>query len=265
VQLAEEDAVTRRYVDTRWGQVHLREAGEGHAIVFLHESPLSSRVYDSVLPLVAPRARALAFDTPGYGMSDPPPSECEIPDYAATLLEAIGALGVDRFAAVGVHTGASLALQLAVQAPERVSHVVFSGLPLFTPEARAEMLASWAPQIQPDDAGSHMTWAWQRYMRIWGGPASTVHVGATHLLGNLDRYHWAYNAAFRYDPEPDLDRITAPVLFLTAEEDLLIAEDRRAAERISGGRLVTVPGLRGQLPLRAPQEFANGVLSFVMG
>lgn len=256
---------TRRYVDTRWGQVHVRDAGQGHAIVLLHESPLSSQVYDDVLPLLGARARAVAFDTPGYGMSDPPPSECEIPDYAATLLEAIGALGIDRFAVVGVHTGASLALQLAVQAPDRVTSVVFSGLPLLAPDARAEMLASWSPRVEPDDAGSHMTWAWERYARIWGGPASAIHFGATHLLGNIDRYHWAYNAAFRYDPEPDLDSIAAPVLFLTAEEDLLIAEDRLGAERIEGARLQTVPGFRGQLPLRAPQQFADGVLDFVLG
>ena len=256
---------TRRYVDTRWGQVHVRDAGEGHPIVLLHESPLSSKVYDEVLPLVGARARALAFDTPGYGMSDPPPAQCEIPDYAATLLEAIGALGIDRFAAVGVHTGASIALQLAVQAPERVSSIVFSGLPLLAPDVRAEMLATWSPAVEPDDAGTHMTWAWERYTRIWDGPASAVHFGATHLLGNLDKYHWAYNAAFRYDPGPDLGAIAAPVLFLPAEGDMLLAEDRIASERIPGARLVIVPGFRGQLPLRAPQQFADAVLDFVLG
>jgi pimeloyl-ACP methyl ester carboxylesterase len=253
----------RRYVDTRWGQVHVREAGEGLAIVLLHESPLSSRVYEDVLPLIGARARAVAPDTPGYGMSDAPPVECEIPDYATTLLQAMDALGIETFAAVGAHTGASLALQLAVQAPRRVSHVVFSGLPLLTPDARAEYLRSWSPVVEPTDSGEHLTWAWERYTRIWGGPATMLHLGATHLLANLDKYHWAYNAAFRYDPEPDLEKVRAPVLFVTAEHDLLIAEDRRAAERISGSRLVTVPGLRGQLPLRAPQQFAQIVLDFV--
>jgi pimeloyl-ACP methyl ester carboxylesterase len=255
----------RRYVDTRWGQVHVREAGDGHAIVLLHESPLSSRVYEEVVGLIGARAHVIAVDTPGYGMSDAPPEECEIPDYAATLLEAIGNLGIDRFVAVGAHTGASLALQLAVQAPNRVTHLVCSGLPLFAPEVRDEYLRSWSPQVDPAGSGEHMMWAWERYNRIWGGPASLVHVGATHLLANLERYHWAYNAAFRYDPEPDLPKITCPVLFLTAADDLLIAEDRRAADRIPGAQLVTVPGLRGQLPLRAPHEFTDQLLEFVLG
>src|SRR5690554_3946820 len=115
----------RAYVNTRWGQVHLRREGEsGKALVLPHESPLSSTVYEPVLPLLGKRNTAIAFDTPGYGMSDGPPEGSEIPDYAATLLEAIDALGVGDFAAAGVHTGASLAVQLAVQALERVTHLV---------------------------------------------------------------------------------------------------------------------------------------------
>lgn len=254
----------RRYVDTRWGQVHLREAGAGHALLLFHESPLSSAAYEPVLGRLGAAVRAVAFDTPGYGMSDPPPHECEIPDYAATLLEAVDGLGIGRFAAAGAHTGASLALQVALQAgPERVTHLVFSGLPLFTPDVREEYLRSWSPPVQPQEDGGHLQWAWERYSRIWGGPPEIVSFGATQLLSNLDRYHWAYNAAFRYDPAPDLDAIACPVRFVTAENDLLIEEDRRAAARIPGAEVVAVPGRRGQLPLRDPEAYADAVVSFV--
>ena len=256
----------RRYVTTRWGQVHVREDGAGPAVLLFHESPLSSAVYEGVLGHLASGVRAVAFDTPGYGMSDPPPQECEIPDYAATLLEAADALGIDRFAAVGVHTGASLALQVGLQAgPDRVTHLVFSGLPVLAPDARAEYLRSWSPAMSVDDEGGHLRWAWERYRRIWGGPAALVSFGATQLLANLERYHWAYNAAFRYDPEPDLARVSCPVLFLTPEHDLLIASDRQAVTQIPGARLEVVPELRGQLPLRAPEVFARQVLGFVAG
>src|SRR6056297_1818897 len=98
--------VPRRYVDTRWGQVHVRDTETaGPAIVLLHESPLSSAVYEPVLPALGLRMRAIAPDTPGYGASDGPDGQAEIRDYAATLLEAIDALGLERFAVAGVHTG----------------------------------------------------------------------------------------------------------------------------------------------------------------
>lgn len=256
----------RAYVNTRWGQVHLRREGDsGKVIVLLHESPLSSAVYEPVLSLLGERNTAIAFDTPGYGSSDGPPHTAEIPDYAATLLEALDGLGVDRFAPVGVHTGASLAVQLAVQAPERVTHVVLSGVPVWTPEERAWYLETWAPDVAVADDGSHFQWAWDRYVRIWGGPPELLHIGATTLLSNLERYNVAYQAAFRYDPEPDLGSIRCPVLLLTAEDDLLIESDRNAVDLFSDARLEVVEGLRGQLPMRVPEIFARKVEEFVSG
>ena len=255
----------RGYVDTRWGQVHYRTAGQdGPTVLLYHESPLSSVVYDDALTHLSRSVRAFAFDTPGYGESASPPHETEIPEYASTLLEAADRLGLKRFAVAGSHTGASLALQVALQAgADRATHVIMSGVPLISEQARAEFLATWAPVVVPDEAGSHFRWAWERYERIWAGATSLVHLGATVLLSNLERYNWAYNAAFRYDPGPDLRRLELPTLFLTAENDLLIASDKQAVEIVRGARIEVVPDLQGQLPLRAPKRFADEVIAFV--
>lgn len=256
----------RGYVTTRWGQVHLRRAGDaGPAVVLLHESPLSSAVYQDALPHLGADVRAIAFDTPGYGMSDGPEGIMEIPDYAATLLEAVDALGVDRFAVAGVHTGASLAVQLAVQAPERVTHAILSGVPVWTEEERERYLTSWSPPVAVEPDGAHLDWAWQRYVRIWGGPPELLHFGASTLLMNMSRYHLAYNAAFRYDPVPDLPQVICPVLLLTAEQDLLIASDEVAVAMFPDARLERVPGLPGQLPMRIPARYASRIVEFVTG
>lgn len=256
----------REYVNTRWGQVHLRRDGtSGWPVVLLHESPLSSQIYEPVLPILGKNHVAIALDTPGYGMSDGPAEVVEIPDYAATLLEAVTALGFEEFAVAGVHTGASLAVQMAVQAPGRVSHLVLSGVPLFTESERADYLASWAPAVEVAADGSHFRWAWERYERIWSGPPELVHLGATSLLSNLKLYHVGYQAAFRYDPEPDLPSVRCPVLLLTAENDLLIESDRRAVDVFRNAHLEVVEGFVGQLPLRVPQLFADRVHEFVGG
>lgn len=257
--------MARRYVDTRWGQIHVRDTETpGPAIVLLHESPLSSAVYEPVLPDLSGTLRGVAPDTPGYGASDGPSDQAEIHDYAAILLEAIDALGLQRFAVAGVHTGASLAIQLAVQAPERVTHAILSGVPLFDPEVRQRYLDTWAPPMAVAADGSHLTWSWERYERIWGGPPELLHLGATTLLGNLAGYHHAYQAAFRYDPEPDLAAVACPVLLYTAAQDLLIEADNIAVERFPDARLETVPRLRGQLPLRCPGTYAARVQRFVL-
>ena len=84
----------RGYVDTSWGQVHYLEHGEGPVCAFFHESPQSVQAFEQTLPHMT-GIRAIAFDTPGYGNSDPPPEDgFEIPDYSARLLEAIDGLGM---------------------------------------------------------------------------------------------------------------------------------------------------------------------------
>src|SRR5690606_22193523 len=136
------------YVDSDWGQVHYRTAGtSGPWVALFHESPLSSRVYDQVLPILGERARVVAFDTPGYGASDPPPRDgMEIPEYAAVLARAASALGMSDVVFGGVHTGASLAIEAARVFDRGARGLVLSGVPLFTPEERADYLANWTPQ-----------------------------------------------------------------------------------------------------------------------
>ena len=260
----------RGYVDSDWGQVHYRSAGrDGPVAVFLHESPLSSVAYQAALPHLGGSLRAFALDTPGYGQSDPPPSEgFEIPDYAGVLLRAIDGLGIERFAVAGVHTGASLALELGLQAgADRVTCAVLTGVPLMSEARRREFLASWSPPMAPAADGSHLSWAWQRYQRIWGADsaADVLNVGATQILNVLERYEWAYNAAFHYDPEPRLPLLECPTLLLDAEHDIFADKDEPAAALLPDARIEIVPGLVGQLPIRVPETYAAAVVSFVCG
>jgi pimeloyl-ACP methyl ester carboxylesterase len=259
---------TRGYTRCDWGQVHYRAAGDvGPVCVLFHESPLSAAAYEHALPYLGTHLKAYAFDTPGYGMSDPPPNDAfEIPDYAGRLLQAIDNLGIERFAVAGVHTGASIAIEVARQAgTQRVSHAVLTGVPLFSAEERAQWLASWSPPMAPDAQGDHLRWAWERYQRVWGTESDPriLHLGVTQILDVLERYQWAYNAAFRYDPAPALPGLTCPTLLLDAEHDLLAAFDEPAAALLPDARIEILSDLPGQLPIRVPEAYAASVAGFV--
>jgi pimeloyl-ACP methyl ester carboxylesterase len=255
----------RGYVQGRWGQVHYRAEGEsGPAVLLVHESPLSSEEYRLALPELGKSVRAVAFDTPGYGQSDPPPAPQEIPEYAASLLEAADALGLDEFAVVGTHTGASIAVQMAVQAaPGRVTHAILSGIPVMRPETRAHLLATWAPETPPQADGSHFADVWGRYVAQGDPPPDFITTLACSLFSVWERYHWAYNAAFRYDPAPDLPALTCPTLFLTAASDLLLRADERALKAVPDGRLTVVEGRSHPLPWCMPERFASEIAAFV--
>jgi pimeloyl-ACP methyl ester carboxylesterase len=257
------------YVEGRWGQVHYRSEGDaGPVVVLYHESPLSSAVYEAALPLLAERGlRAVAFDTPGYGMSDAPERAMEIPDYAAALVEAAANLELEPYAVAGSHTGASLAVQAALQAgPERITRAILSGVIVLEPEDRHRYLTTWAPPMSPSADGSHFDEAWQRFERIYGADTDPqlIHLAAVTLLECIDKYDWAYNAAFRYDPAPDLPDLRVPVAFLIAENDGFVEADRRAVGLVPGAVIHEIPELRGQLPLRVPEVFADEVAAFVL-
>lgn len=254
------------YVDAPWGQVHLRRAGPaGPWLVLLHESPLSSAVFEQALPLLAPHVRAVAPDTPGYGASDPPPDDRrELADYADVLAAALTAAGVERPVLAGVHTGAALALEIATRLPGGAAGAVLSGLSLITEEERAEYLRSWAPEVHLDDDGGQFAWAVERYRRIWPGAApEVVHLAALELLRHHDRYHWGYHAAFRHDPSRALLRAQVPLLLLTPEHDLLADKDAEILRLRPDARRVVLPGLAGQPHLRVPEDYARELLAFV--
>ncbi len=239
----------------------------GPALALFHESPLSSQIFERCLPLLGDKLRVFAFDTPGYGLSDPPEHALEIPGYAALLLEALDQLALPSFAVAGVHTGASIAVEIAVQSgPGRVTHAVLSGVPLFTEQERAEFLASWAPEKHAEPDGSHLTWAWERYQRIWGvdSPPELLNLGAVHIAANLLHYNSAYNAAFRYDPGPALQDLHCPVFLFNPANDLIVYTDERVIKLLPHARLTHVPAMRGQLPWRAPELYASEVIGFVM-
>ncbi|MFG1855754.1 alpha/beta fold hydrolase [Actinomadura geliboluensis] len=253
------------YADGEWGQVHYRRnGGAGPWIGLFHESPLSSRVFEDVLPLLGRHARAVAFDTPGYGASDPPPGPgFEIPDYGRVLARAAAGIGMERPVLCGVHSGASLALTAAAHLP--AAGLVLSGVPLFTEEERAAFISGWTPEAPLDGRGSQFGWAVDRYLRSWGPdvPPDLLHLAVVELMRVADRYDWGYQAAFRYDPAEALAAVDVPVLLLNTEHDVLAAKDAAALELARDARLVVLPGVRAQPHLRAPDDFAAALLDFV--
>ncbi|WP_165950212.1 alpha/beta hydrolase [Actinomadura sp. GC306] len=258
--------MSRGYVDTEWGQVHYRASGDsGPWIGLFHESPLSSRVYEDVLPLLGRRARAVAFDTPGYGASDPPPGPgCEIPDYGRVLAQAAAGVGMAKPVLAGVHSGASLALAAAEHLP--AAGLVLSGVPLFTAEERAGFIANWTPEVPVDDQGSQFAWAVERYLRSWGPdvPRDLLHLAVVEMMRVAERYDWGYQAAFRFDPSDALAAADVPVLLLNAQFDRLASKDAQALDLARDARLIVLPDLPGQPHLRAPTDFATTLLAFTL-
>jgi haloalkane dehalogenase len=282
-------AAMKGYARSSQGQVHYQHEGDrGPAIVFFHESPLSSEIFAPALPYLGRSFRAYAFDTPGYGHSDRPARPPSVQEYGRLLLEAIDDLGIDRFIVVGCHTGASIGLEVARQAgPERITHVIFTGVTLKKPDEWEPWLAgrvlgdtplgeapksakeTFAPDFELSRDGAHMRWAWDRLAargrKDWPPttPLELVNMGVMQLLLAGVSYNWGYKAIWAYDAEPALRGLTCPVLLLNAAEDPLADVDATVSELLGGAPIVHIEGLTGQLPWRVPERYASEIERFI--
>ena len=131
-------AVRFAYADTTRGQVHYASCGrDAPAVLLLHQTPRSWDEYREVLPLLGRTHRSIAMDTIGFGRSAPAPDH-SIETYADVAVEFAQVLGLARVTVVGHHTGALVAIEVAVRAPGLVSGLVLSSAPYYDAAARAK-------------------------------------------------------------------------------------------------------------------------------
>ncbi len=112
------------YATTPHGQMHYAELGEGPPLVLIGETPRSSRFFEPILPLLAPRVRAIAFDLPGLGNSHPLPEPASVEAMAACVADALDAMGVAKAHLFGMHTGNKVAAALAADRPDLVDRLI---------------------------------------------------------------------------------------------------------------------------------------------
>ena len=105
------------------------EAGEGPAVLLLHGASLGSSAdvfIRNLEPLARAGFRAIAYDQPGFGLSDVPTDHS--PAYRRdSVPKFLDALGIKKAALVGHSQAGNPAVQLALADPERYSHVIVLG------------------------------------------------------------------------------------------------------------------------------------------
>jgi len=227
--------IRKSYVDGRWGQVHVRIAGDGVPLVLLHQSPLSGAMFEPALPLLAAAGlRAIAVDTAGFGMSDPPPAPASIADHGDALGVVLDALGLEAPAILGHHTGAMIAASFAAQHPGRVGRLILNGVPALTAAERAHFATFRFAALQPEADGSHLLAAWNQRLRASPGwtHLDAMHKHVVEMLAKNQTYWWGFQAALSHDMDPDLAAIRCPTLvFTNSGEDLYESSKRVAAGR----------------------------------
>lgn len=171
--------------------VFYREAGPRDAptIVLLHGYPSSSRMFDTLIPLLAGRYHLVAPDYPGFGHSDAPsPSRhaYTFDHLAQTTDHLLEQLGVDRYVLYMQDYGGPVGFRLALAHPERVRGLIIQNANAY----REGLGAKWAG-----------------IARYWADPAAhPAEVEAfTSLEGARQRHLGASPHPDRYSPDVWMD------------------------------------------------------------
>jgi len=257
-------AIDRRFVRIAEGLVHVRHVdrpGDGRPpLVMLHASPGSSRGLEPLMEAIcaAGGPALIAPDTLGNGDStQPSEADPDIAYFAEATLRALTAMGIDRFDLYGSHTGARIACEMGILAPERIDHLIFDGIGEYDAATQALFLEHYAPEMAPDDYGRQLIWAFNfvrdqathfpyfqrdpahRLMTRAVPDAEELHVRALEVLKSLTSYHKSYRAAFRYATTARLPALAIGAVFLTPADDLpsLRAQADHLASLICDGRV----------------------------
>jgi 4,5:9,10-diseco-3-hydroxy-5,9,17-trioxoandrosta-1(10),2-diene-4-oate hydrolase len=121
--------IDEKYVAVQGLNVRLFEAGEGPPAILLHGASLGSSAdvwRRNLAPLAAHGNRIIAYDQPGFGLSDDPP-DWSVGFRTSFVLALMDVLGLARASLVGHSQAGAMAVRLALSQPDRVSRVVVLG------------------------------------------------------------------------------------------------------------------------------------------
>lgn len=271
---------TTGYAPVQGGELYYEAAGDGPAVLLFHAGIADLTMWDAQVAALAPSYRVVRFDCRGFGRSRTAPVPFSNRQDAIDLLDH---LGIGQAALVGCSRGGEIALDLALERPERVRGLVWvcSGVGGWGPPDaifHPDEIALWEAMEAAEAAGDHERVA-ALDVRLWvdgplqpeGRADAAVRQQVYAMALNNYRAH-AHLFGEGLAPQPldppahgRLGELRAPVLAIVGELDA--SATAAAAEVLAAG----APACRverladcAHLPnLERPERFNELLLGFL--
>ena len=263
--------------DVNGARLWYEVAGEGPAVVFVHEAIGDARLWDDQWPEAFARFRALRYDLRGFGRSTLPGGPFSHTRDLRALLDHVG---IDRAALVGGSVGASVCAELAIAEPERVTALVLAP-PGIVGEERSDPVRRFVEAEEAAFLRRDLDEAVRLNLELWlAGPRRRLDaVDGAIVLRVTEMLRRAFEIdldAYAREPQPRSDRlidrlgdrlgeIRVSTLIVVGDEDVSddIAAADAIAEAISGARKVVIHGTAHAPNLERPDEFNRVVCGFL--
>lgn len=213
--------------------------------------------------------RLLRFDAQGTGLSDPAATPPTLDDLVADLESVIEAVGLERFALLGMSQGAAIAIRYAARNPGRVSQLVLlgafaRGALVRDPGTESQRLIDATCRIVEAGWGQENPAYRQLFTTQFFPAASGAQMRAFNDLERLSatprRAAQLMRAFAEIDAVEDLARVRCPTLVMHDRFDARIPfeEGRLVAAGIPGARFEPLDS-KNHLPLAGEPAFDRAV------
>ena len=208
------------------------------------------------IPTLGEELRVIAFDFRGNGRSDLPPADATMATFVDDTLAVLDDLDVPAAHLYGQSFGGMVALELALDHPDRVRSLILAA----THPGHRHAVPSRArvPKGRPWEALYSEAFLHDHPDEV----AADLRAG-TAQPEEAARRQWSAMRSF--DAYDRLPSVRVPTLVLHGTEDRTIdpANARLLAERIPGAELVLLPGAGHVYHAEQPHEADRAVLNFI--
>lgn len=238
---------------------------DGHPVVLLHGFTDSWFSFSRILPDLPDSWRAFAVSQRGHGDSERPAAGYGMPDLAGDAVAFLDAMRLPPVTLVGHSMGSLVAMQVALDAPERIDKLVLLGS---AANMRSEEVNGLVREIAA--LGDHVPPEFAR-----GFQESTIHhpvppeflerVVEESLKVPARVWRAAAAGQLAADYTNALGRITVPVLLLRGDHDTLFPEAAREAlgTRLPNATLKIYRDTGHALHWERPAEFVRDLRAFI--
>ena len=260
-----------RYLGDRWSYL---ESGPKDApcIVMLHGIGAHADYFRFQLAALSARWRVIAWNAPGYGLSDD--LRCEQPqaaDYAQALADFLDALQIQTCLLAGHSFGSAVAQAFAIAQPGRVRGLLLSGAGIGQRELSAQRRQAYEDRIARIRLGAYQ-YGDRGVDHLVGRQAPVaLRVWLTEVARGLHRRGLENAAAFRLSSFCSLDHLqhlSMPLLMVQGQEDSINARQENADLLLAAlpqARLELWPGVGHLAEVEAPERFNQTLAGFAQG
>ena len=221
-------------------QLHYLEQGQGQPLVLLHGNGESGDYFEHQISHFSQNYRVIAIDTRGHGKSPRGTAPFTIRQFVQDLKDFLDAINIAKTIVLGFSDGGNIAMEFALQYPERVEKLILNGANLFPSGVKA--IYQWPIEVV------------YRIAKLFAKKSEKALQNAEMLGLMVNEPH--------IDPS-ELSKLTMPVLVVAGTKDMIKGSHTRLIYKSLPNSKLSI--LEGDhfVANKNPEAFNTAVTSFL--